>query len=416
MPGKSPVADVQGTCRPLEARLTMILHIDMDAFFASVEQRDRPELRGKCVIVGGKSERAVVTTASYEARRYGVRSAMPMFEARRRCPHAIIVPGRMAHYKNVSGQIMRQLRDFTPLVEPVSIDEAYLDVSGARRLFGSPERIAQSVKSRIWQTTGLTCSIGAAPLRFLAKIASDMDKPDGLTIIRADEMPAFIAQLPLRKIPGVGKVTQDRLKRLNLVTLGDVHRFPQDVLIRRLGKFGHRLAALARGEDPTPVTPHTAVKSVSSEMTLDRDTRNRAILLNILRQQAEDVGNQLRRRHLKARTVTLKLKHTDFQQVTRSKTFDQPIQTATTIYQQAEALLQHYPLHRQVRLIGVGASHFVDAQTPVQAELFPAASVDDTHWTKIDATLDAINAKFGHGFIGKASRVAADKKTDRDPD
>ena len=394
----------------------MILHIDMDAFFASVEQRDRPELRGKCVIVGGKSERAVVTTASYEARRYGVRSAMPMFEARRRCPHAIIVPGRMERYKDVSRQIMHQLRDVTPLVEPVSIDEAYLDVRGGRRLLGSPERVASAIKTRIWQTTGLTCSIGAAPLRFLSKIASDMHKPDGLTIIRPEEVPAFIAKLPLRKIPGVGKVTHDQLTRMNLATLGDVRRFPHDLLIKRLGKFGHRLAALARGEDPTPVTPNTPVKSVSSENTLARDTRDRATLQNILRHHAEDVARQLRRRHLKARTITLKIKHADFQQATRSKTLAQPVRTAAAVYRQAEELLRHYSLSRQVRLIGVGASNFVDAATPVQAELFPAKDADRSNWKKVDTMLDAINDKFGRGFIGKASLVAPDKKTGRDAD
>ena len=393
--------------------MAMILHIDMDAFFASVEQKDHPELRGKCVIVGGKSERGVVTTASYEARRYGVHSAMPMFEARRRCPHATIVPGRMARYKSISRQIMTLLQDFTPHVEPVSIDEAYLDISDGHRLFGPTDRVARSIKDRILHATGLTASIGAAPLRFLAKIASDLEKPDGLTIIRQEEVSSFIAQLPVRKIPGVGKVTHDQLLRMNLNTLGDVHRFPQDMLVSRLGKFGHRLIALSRGEDPTPVSPHAPAKSVSSEGTLAQDTIDRSVLHNLLLHHAEDVGRQLRRLDLKARTITLKIKHADFHQVTRSKTLHRPIQSTESIFRQVEHLFNQYPLSKKVRLIGVGASNFMAAATPVQTELFPDRDGTALNWEKIDHTLDAINEKFGHGRISKASLVAPDKMTGR---
>lgn len=393
--------------------MAMILHIDMDAFFASVEQKDHPELRGKCVIVGGKSERGVVTAASYEARRYGVHSAMPMFEARRRCPHAIIVPGRMARYKSVSRQIMTLLQGFTPLVEPVSIDEAYLDISDGHRLFGPPERVARSIKDQIHRSTGLTASIGAAPLRFLAKIASDLEKPDGLTIIHQEEVPSFIARLPVRKIPGVGKVTHDQLTRMNLNTLGDIHRYPQDMLIRRLGKFGHRLIALSRGEDPTPVTPHTPIKSVSSESTLAQDTIDRSVLHTRLLHHAEDVGRQLRRLHLKARTITLKIKHADFHQITRSKTLHRPIQATDSIFRQVDHLFNQYPLRKKVRLIGVGASNFIAAATPVQTELFSDSDGTALNWEKIDHTLDAINEKFGHGRISKASLVEPDKMTGR---
>ncbi len=393
--------------------MAMILHIDMDAFFASVEQKDHPELRGKCVIVGGKSERGVVTAASYEARRYGVHSAMPMFEARRRCPHAIIVPGRMARYKSVSRQIMTLLQGFTPLVEPVSIDEAYLDISDGHRLFGPPERVARSIKDQIHRSTGLTASIGAAPLRFLAKIASDLEKPDGLTIIHQEEVPSFIDRLPVRKIPGVGKVTHDQLTRMNLNTLGDIHRYPHDMLIRRLGKFGHRLIALSRGEDPTPVTPHTPIKSVSSESTLAQDTIDRSVLHTRLLHHAEDVGRQLRRLHLKARTITLKIKHADFHQITRSKTLHRPIQATDSIFRQVDHLFNQYPLRKKVRLIGVGASNFIAAATPVQTELFSDSDGTALNWEKIDHTLDAINEKFGHGRISKASLVEPDKMTGR---
>jgi DNA polymerase-4 len=391
----------------------MILHIDMDAFYAAVEQRDNPALRGKCLIVGGPSARGVVTTASYEARRYGVRSAMPMFEARRRCPHAIVIPGRMARYKAVSREIMELLRGFTPLVEPVSIDEAYLDIGGLSRLFGPPEQVARRIKQDIRQTTGLTCSIGGAPLRFLAKIASDLEKPDGLTILTPEAVPDFIAQLPVEKIPGVGSVAKQHLDRLNLATMGDVRRCPQELLMRRLGKFGHRLAELARGVDATPVTPYTAAKSVSSEETLAADTNDRRLLHNLLLHHAEDVARQLRRLGLKARTITLKIKHADFQQVTRSKTLPRPVQATESILAQADALLQAYALPKRVRLIGVGASHFVPAAAPVQAELFPRQGRKEPNWEKVDHTLDAIHAKFGRGAIRKATFVDAPKDATR---
>jgi DNA polymerase IV len=390
--------------------MTMILHIDMDAFFAAVEQRDNPELRGQCVIVGGRSERGVVTTASYEARRYGVRSAMPMFEARRRCPQAIIVPGRMACYKAISRQIMGLLQAFTPLVEPVSIDEAYLDISGSERLLGPPEEVARRIKSTVLQATGLTCSVGGAPLRFLAKITSDMNKPDGLTLLRPHEVAPFIEHLPVHKIPGVGKVTREQLARMQLQTLGDVRRYPPDMLIARLGKFGHRLLALSRGEDPTPVTPHTPAKSVSSENTLPRDTGDQSVLHGLLLHHAEDVGRQLRRLGLKARTITLKIKHADFQQATRSRTLKQPTQSSETILQEADTLLRHYPLTRKVRLIGVGASHFVPAKAPVQADLFTEKNKPPANWEKVDHAVDAINERFGNDVIRKASLVACGKQ------
>jgi len=385
--------------------VTMILHIDMDAFFAAVEQLDNPELRGKCVIVGGRSERGVVTTASYEARRYGVHSAMPMFEARRRCPHAIIVPGRMARYKAVSQQVMTLLKAFTPLVEPVSIDEAYLDITGEERLFGPPEEVARRIKNSILQTTGLTCSVGGAPLRFLAKIASDMNKPDGLTILHPHEVPLFIEYLPVHKIPGVGKVTQEHLAGMQVKTLGDVRRYPREALLARLGKFGHRLIALSCGEDPTPVTPHTPVKSVSSENTLPRDTNDRSVLHGLLLHHAEDVGRQLRRLGLKARTITLKIKHADFQQASRSHTLRGPIQSSEAILKEVDTLLRDYPLTRKVRLIGVGASNFVPSETPVQTDLFAEGGKSLANWEKVDHAVDAINERFGSGVVHKASLV-----------
>jgi len=380
-----------------------ILHLDMDAFFAAVEQRDNPGLQGRAVIVGGLSDRAVVTTASYEARRYGVHSAMPMFQARRKCPQAIIVAPRRKRYQEVSRTVMGLLREFTPLVEPVSIDEAYLDVTGCERLFGPPPLLAERIKTRIRETVALTCSIGIAPNRFLAKIASDMDKPDGLTRIAAGEVLAFTEKLPVGKVPGVGPMTLETLRRLGIRTLGELRKFPDGLLERRLGRFGRRLKSLAFGVDFTPVEPFAPAKSVSSEETLAVDTADQTVLRNQLLQQAETVGAQLRKMGLRARTITLKLKYADFSQITRSVTLPGATQAADTIFGTALNLLQAQPLARKVRLIGVGASHFLPQSAPFQMTLFDGAAQRNAGWEKVDRTVDAISRKFGRGKVRKAS-------------
>ena len=382
----------------------MILHLDMDAFFASVEQRDRPELRGQCVIVGGSSQRGVVTTASYEARRYGVRSAMPMFEARRRCPHGIIVPGRMHRYKEISHRVMMRLTAFTPLVEKVSIDEAYMDISGCERLHGSPAEMGAAVKKAVRDEVELTCSIGIAPVRFLAKIASDLRKPDGMTIITPEQVMPFIDRLPIRKVPGVGPKALKRLNRLGINTLGQVRLHRPEDLDRHMGKFGCRLAALACGRDDTPVNPSSQAKSFSSEGTLARDLSDRDRLREHLLHHAEDVGRQLRRHGVKARTVTLKIKYHDFRQITRSTTVAEPFQSADVLFDQACRLLKDELLKHKIRLIGVGASNLVASWTPAQMDLFPAASSGHSgDWDSVDEALDAINVKFGNDTINRAS-------------
>ena len=380
-----------------------ILHLDMDAFFAAVEQRDNPALQGRAVIVGGLSERAVVTTASYEARRYGVHSAMPMFQARRKCPQAVIVTPRRERYRQVSRAVMGLLREFTPLMEPVSIDEACLDVTGCERLFGPPSLLAARIKARIRETVALTCTIGIAPNRFLAKIASDMHKPDGLTRILAEEVLAFTASLPVGKVPGVGPMSLETLRRLGIRTLGDLRKCPDGLLERRLGRFGRRLKSLAFGVDATPVVPFAPAKSVSSEETLAADTADQAVLRTQLLLQAEAVGAQLRKMGLRARTITLKLKYADFSQVTRSVTLPGATQAADTIFGTAVNLLQAQPLARKVRLIGVGASHFLPQSAPCQMTLFDDAADRNADWEKVDQTVDAITRKFGRGTVRKAS-------------
>jgi DNA polymerase-4 len=381
----------------------MILHIDMDAFFASVEQLDNPWLRGKCVLVGGTSNRGVVMASSYEARKFGVRSAMPVFQARQKCPQGIFVPPRRERYQEVSKQIMAILRQFTPQVEVVSIDEAYLDVSGCRRLHGDSENLARTIKKDIKNSLGLTCSVGVAPVKFLAKIASDMNKPDGLTIIRPEEVDRFIESLAIEKVPGVGRKTFQQLEAIGIKTLGDIKKFPEKMLLARLGKFGARLLALSCGRDHSEVTPFSPPKSISSERTLSEDTQVIERLKTCLLKQAEEVARQLRKANVKAGTITLKLKHTDFKQVTRSKTIAAATQSSKTIYRCAVQLLDEYRLTQKVRLIGVGTSGFKSAGLPVQRDLFEKKRQSEAGWTQLDRTLESITQKFGTDAIKRAS-------------
>lgn len=387
----------------------MILHVDMDAFFASVEQLDQPALRGKCVIVG-RSQRGVVTAASYEARKFGVHSAMPVFQARRACPHGIFVPPRMARYREVSGRIMALLATFSPLVEKVSIDEAFMDISGCQRLFGPPEAMAGALKRRVRSEVGLACSVGIAPCKFLAKIASDLQKPDGLTLIAADGMSAFIARLPIEKVPGVGKTTAPLLRRLGIRFLGDVRGLSEKYLVDRLGAFGRRLIRLAGGQDDSPVTPTGAAHSVSTETTLATDIRDPALLRRHLLRQSEEVAGQLRTLGFRARTVTLRLKHSDFRQVSRQTTLARPTQSGSTLFAAACTLLDAYELALPVRLVGVGASGLMPEGIPAQQSLFRETETVPSEWDRADRALDAIAAKFGKGSVRRATLVEDKEK------
>ncbi len=381
----------------------MILHIDMDAFYASVEQLDDPRLRNKCVIVGGTSNRGVVSAASYEARQFGVRSAMPIYQAKQKCPHGIFVPPRMDRYQAVSKKIMAVLRDFSPLVEPVSIDEAYVDITGCQRLFGEPQEIAWEIKRKIKETVNLTCSVGVAPNKFLAKIASDMQKPDGLTLIAPEQVGAFVDSLRINKVPGVGNKMQHQMELLGIRTLGDVQRLPQETLLRHLGKFGLRLRALSAGIDDSPVTPHAPHKSISSERTLAADTHDRELLKRCLLSQSADVARQLRQAGVRAKTITLKIKDADFKTVTRRATIGIPGQSSKTIYEQATRLLDDYKITKKIRLIGVGASGFSPVSASVQMGLFEHSEEGDGDWEKVDKALDAISKKFGKDLVGRAT-------------
>ncbi len=381
----------------------MILHLDMDAFFASVEQLDDPELKGKPVIVGKSSGRGVVTTASYEARKHGVHSAMPIFEAKKKCPQGIIVPGRMERYKEISAEIISLLGDFSPLVEQVSIDEAYLDISGCKKIFGGPEKIGADIKKKIKETINLSCSVGIAPVKFLAKIASDMKKPDGLTIITSDHMPKFIDKLDIRKVSGVGKSMTRQLEILGIRSLGDIKKYSETALTNRLGKYGHRLIAFSKGIDDSPVTPFNQAKSISAENTLSMDTLDKEELKAYLLRHSERVGRQLRRNKVRAGTIMLKIKTAEFKLLTRSMTIKEPTQSTEIIYRKAATLLENFRVEKKIRLIGVGVSGLLPETGPVQMELFEETCEHTSNWEKVDRAVDGIAEKYGNHAVKRAS-------------
>ena len=381
----------------------MILHVDMDAFYASVEELDNPQLKGRCVIVGGQSKRSVVSAANYAARGFGVHSAMPVFKARTICHDAVFLPPRMYRYKELSAKIMFILREFSPLVEPVSIDEAYVDITGCEKLFGGVREIASSIKKEIKERLDLNCSLGAAPNKFLAKIASDMDKPDGLTIIMPEDVDRFIESLPIHKVPGVGKNTNDKLKLMGVSTLGDVKKYPEEVLAKRFGTFGGRLAKLADGIDRSAVTPVSETKSVSAEETLPEDTEDKNLLEKYILKQSEKIGRELRKLGIRARTISVKIKHSDFKQVTRSATIKEPTQSSEVIIREAFELLENYRMPDKARLIGVGVSNFISGMEQVQTDIFERDDTKSSDWRKLDKAIDTITDKFGTEIIKRAS-------------
>ncbi|HWR03968.1 MAG TPA: DNA polymerase IV [Humidesulfovibrio sp.] len=382
-----------------------IAHIDMDAFFASIEQLDHPEWRGKPLAVGD-GPRSVVSAASYEIRAFGVRSAMPVQQAKKLCPQGIFVPVRMWRYKELSRRVMAVLQRFSPLVEQASVDEAYLDATGLERLFGPPEEFAGALRAAVKEETGLTCSVGMAPVRFLAKIASDYNKPDGQTIIRPGDMRAFLDALPVQKVPGVGGRTLETLQKLGVKNAGDVLRQPASFWQKQLGERGLWLHALAQGRDDRPVTPFTPPKSSSAENTFDKDTRDPATLRRWLLLQSDRVGADLRAQGVRGRTVTLKAKFADFSQVTRSRTLPEAICDTQTIFDTAVSLLAELNPRQDLRLIGVGVSQFGDR--PRQLSLMepePTARPKGA----LDSAMDAVRGRFGKGAIMRGELLNFDE-------
>ena len=388
----------------MAAATRAVAHVDMDAFYAAVEQRDRPELRGQPVIVGADPKgRGVVSACSYEARVFGVRSAMPISRAYRLCPHGVYLPVDMSKYARVSAEIMTILSEYTPLVEPVSVDEAFLDLSGTETLWGPPREAVRGIKARIRAETGLTASAGLASNKFVAKVASDLEKPDGLVVVPPGREADFLAPLPIERLWGVGKATARELQMLGVTTIGQLQRLAPAVLTARLGPHGPDLLALAFGRDARPVEPFSAPKSMGAETTFGRDCRDLAKLEETLRGQAERVARELRAESLAACRVTLKLRWADFRTLTRSHTGD-PTQDGLEIYRRAALLLSREPLVQPVRLIGVSAST-LRAEARGQLSLLDPAAV---RRERLARAVDRITGRFGKSAIVPARLLGHD--------
>lgn len=378
-----------------------ILHVDMDAFYASVEQRDEPKLKGQPVIVGGHPTRGVVLAASYEARPAGVRSAMPMSQALRLLPKAVVVPPRPRAYAEASEQVFTLFETFTPLVEALSLDEAFLDVTASVSLLGSPSKMAADLRAKIAAQVGLPASAGIADSKFVAKVASDFAKPNGQHEVPAGRSAEFLAPLPVGRLWGVGQKTALRLESLGIRTVGQLAEKPADWLSANLGENGEAWRQLALGIDTRPVVPDRAAKSIGAQDTFEEDLTDRATLKLHLHGQALRVGHRLRRAGLKARTVQLSVKYADFSHLTRQRTLGEPTDDGQTLYREACGLLDALELKQRVRLTGVSAHELVDHAPAAQLGLFdgpPKPSRTD----KLNQALDRISQKFGSRAVSTA--------------
>jgi len=382
-----------------KAKQKSIIHLDMDAFYPAVEVRDHPELKGRPVIVGGGRERGVVSSASYEARKFGVHSAQPMARAMRLCRHGIFLPVRMSRYKEVSRQIFEIFHSFTPLVEALSIDEAFLDVTGLERLEGQPQEISCRIKQKVLSETGLTASAGVAPSKFVAKIASDMDKPDGLTVVPSDSIREFLDPLPVHKMWGVGRATQQALNRLGVQTFQDLRRMPVALLEQTFGRHGVAMHRLAMGIDDREVIPENEAKSIGHEETFDKDILDPDQARQEVLSLADRVARRMRRAGVRGRTVSLKVKYADFTQITRASTLPEPVDDSSEIYTIACRLLGKTEVgKRPVRLMGVSLSQLTSPQNDTQLHLFGP----DRACLKrkgLNTALDQICDKFGEKSI-----------------
>ena len=386
-----------------------ILHVDMDAFFASVELLDHPELVGKPVIVGHRSARSIVTAATYEARKFGVNSALPMSIALRRCPDAIVLEPHFDRYQHFSSMVMDIFDEVTPLVERLGIDEAFLDVAGARTVFGSPLRVAELIRNRVRAETGLVCSVGAASTKFVAKLASGLSKPDGLLVVPADETIELLHPLPISKLWGVGGKTEEVLRGRGLHTIGDVARASRETLLRAVGEAGaDKLHDLSWGIDPRRVHTRAEEKSVGHEMTFEADITDPAVIRTELLRMSNMVAVRLRKAGLVGRTVVLKLRFGDFTTITRSKTIGEPTDLGRRIYEEVREVYE--ALGRQdapIRLVGVRAEQLQEAAT-TQFGLWD----ESEGWREAEDVMDAASAKFGRGAV-KPARLLGHTGYDR---
>ena len=382
-----------------------ILHVDMDAFYASVEQLDNPDLRGKPIIVGGSPRsRGVVSAASYEVRPYGVRSAMATAKALRLCPHAILITPRMERYREASDKIFAVFARYTPLIQAISLDEAFLDVTGSQKLHGDPVSIAMAIRAAIRKETGLTASVGVASCRMVAKIASDLDKPDGLTVISEENREACMDPLPVAKIWGVGPVANRRLSKLGIETIGQLRQWPLESLRSELGQSGEDLHHLANGRDYSEVIPDELEKSISNEETFAVDVTDMEKLETVLRRQSDKVSTRLRKASLTGKVVFLKLRYSDFTTVTRRKTLSGFTCLSEVIFSEARDLLRQKTQagKRPVRLIGVGMASFGEGDG-VQGSLFAPQKQDNAKIERLERAADAIRAKLGKNALQRGS-------------
>lgn len=392
----------------------MILHVDMDAFYASIEQRDHPELKGQPVVVGGgKTGRGVVSAASYEAREYGIQSAMPGRRAVQLCPHAVFVRGRLSHYADVGRQVREIFGRFTPVIQPLSLDEAFLDVAGTQRLHGDAESIGHQIKDAIENELRLPASVGIAPRKFVAKIASDLDKPNGFVVVREDELISFLDPLPVEKLWGVGKVGRQRLHRLGLKTIRDIRRYDRTLLVSHVGDWGNHLWNLANGIDSRLVVTDRNAKQISHERTFSEDQSDQELLHAVVCHLCEQTAMRLRRSELKTATVILKYRREDFRTFTKSRKLHSPTDRTNDIIQVAHELLgtMRAQQPRPVRLIGVSLGSLVAGDTPVQMSLF-----DDQQQKQAERTVDDVMDQLSKKLGGKTVyRAASHRWRNREP-
>jgi DNA polymerase-4 len=385
-----------------------ILHVDMDAFFASVELLSHPEARGRPAIVGGRNGRSVVSSATYEARRFGVRSAMPVAKALRLCPDLIVLEPHMDAYRDHSARVMGIFREITPLVEPLSIDEAFLDVAGARKLFGSPMQIAALLRKRVHAETGLACSVGVASTKFVAKLASGQAKPDGLLVIPIAGTLEYLRALRVGALWGVGASTQEALQRLGLRTVGDLADTPVHVLQKTVGEVsGRRLHELAWGIDPRTVETRSVEKSIGREETFEYDVTEMATIRREILRLSDQTAARLRRGGLAARTVSLKVRFADFRTLTRSRTLPEATNVGRRLFEEAAAAFASLDTDgARIRLVGVRAEQLEPAGSESATLWDP-----DEEWRKAEHTVDQVAERFGRGAIGPASLVGTERAT-----
>ncbi|OED38591.1 hypothetical protein AB833_18840 [Chromatiales bacterium (ex Bugula neritina AB1)] len=388
----------------------IIAHADMDAFYASVEQLDNPDLCGQAMVIGPQSKRGVVLTASYEARQFGIKSAMPMAEALRRCPDILVVPPRFERYQEQSAAIMAAFNDFSPQVEALSLDEAFVDMSGAEGIFGAPEQMAEQIKSAVYTATGgLTASVGVSATKYVAKVASDFNKPDGICVVPPEDAVAWLDPMPVSRLWGAGPKTVPRLQRIGLYTIGDVRRADSQWLEQNMGRSGMHFQTLANARDPRPVARRRSARSIGSDRTLNENVSSKEAIELHLRRSADRIGRRLRNKGYRCRGVRVRLKTADFKLLTRQVQLPEPTDVADQLYAVATGLLSRFQPNQSIRLVGMAAFDLSRENDPQQFDLFGEKDKSQA----LEVTVDRVIEKYGNGMVVRAgdlqrSRTVAD--------